>query len=73
MKIKVIQTIEVEKFICEMCGETLKQNGDGTFLQGRTGGDYTYTLHTACLLEFLNKFLVKNIEKIVPLIKQEIL
>ena len=61
MKIKVIQTIEVEKFICEICGETLKQNGDGTLLQARAGGDYTYTLHTACLIDFLHNFLKKGI------------
>ena len=43
MKIKVIQTIEVEKFICEMCGETLKQNGDGILLQGRAEELYQQT------------------------------
>lgn len=60
MKIKFIETIEREKFICEMCGEPLKQNGDGTFLQKRSDEDYTYTLHTACLVEFLNKTLTKD-------------
>ncbi len=55
MKIKYNKIIEMEAFVCEMCGEKLKQNGDGTFLQQRTGGDYTYTLHTFCLIDFLNK------------------
>ena len=60
MKIETTRIITVEKFVCEMCGEFLKQDGDGTLLQRREGGDYTYTLHTACLLEFLNKHLTKK-------------
>ena len=64
MKILTIQTIEVERFICEICGEQLKQNGDGVFLQKRSNEDYTYTLHTLCLIDFLNKFLVKDIKSI---------
>ena len=61
MRIKIKQIIECEIFQCEMCGELLKQDGDGQFLQKRGDGDYTYTLHTSCLIDFLNKTLTPHI------------
>ena len=59
MKIKENKVIQVEKFICEICATVLLQNGDGTFLSEKGNPEYKYTVHTICLMDFLDKLLKK--------------
>lgn len=58
MKVIENRIIKVDGYLCDICGQRLLQNGDGELIKEKgVDGDYKYTLHTKCLIEWLDKLL----------------
>lgn len=55
MKVKIPQKCVIEKFVCDLCGEYLLQNGDGTYIGRDKENELKYHIHTTCLVELVDK------------------